>query len=99
MLLFKNNKPFTKMKIRLFTFAALALLSSLSHADDLTQNKSGKQNIDEQIQIEKTRQIVDSVGFIDMDAQSRSFLSTDFKGIPIEDYEDTNDFDAHVDAS
>ncbi|NWA46602.1 hypothetical protein HX889_54130 [Pseudomonas reactans] len=87
------------MKIRLFTFAALALLSSLSHADDLTQNKSGKQNIDEQIQIEKTRQIVDSVGFIDMDAQSRSFLSTDFKGIPIEDYEDTNDFDAHVDAS
>jgi len=87
------------MKIRLFTLAALALLSSLSHADDLTQNKSGKQNIDEQHLIETTRQIVDSVGFVDMDAQSRYFLSTDFKAIPIEDYEDTNDYDAHIDAS
>ena len=87
------------MKIRFFTFAALALLSSLSHADDLTQNKSGKQNIYEQNLIETTRQIVDSVGFVDMDAQARSFLSTDFKGITIEDYEDTNDYDADIDAS
>ncbi|WLG29586.1 hypothetical protein [Pseudomonas lurida] len=87
------------MKIRLITFAALALLSSLSHADDLAQNKSGKQNIAEQNLIQTIRQIVDSVGFVDMDAQSRSFLSTDFKGIPIEDYEDTNDYDAHIDAS
>lgn len=63
------------MKIRLFTFAALALLSSVSHADDLTQNKSGKQNIAEQNLIQTTRQIVDSVGFVDMDAQSRSFLA------------------------
>ncbi len=87
------------MKIRLITFASLALLSSLSHADDLAQNKSGEQNIAEQNLIQTTRQIVDSVGFVDMDAQSRSFLSTDFKGIPIEDYEDTNDYDAHIDAS
>lgn len=87
------------MKIRLFTFAALALLSSLSHADDLTQNKSGKQNIYEQNLIETTRQIVDSVGLVDMDAQARSFLSTDFKGIHIEDYEDTNDYDADIGAS
>ncbi|WP_159937150.1 hypothetical protein [Pseudomonas sp. S35] len=87
------------MKIRLLTFAALALLSSLSNANDSNQNKSGKQNIDEQNLIETTRQIFDSVGFVDMDAQSRSFLSTDFKGIPIEDYEDTNDYDAHIDAS
>lgn len=87
------------MKIRLLTFAALALLSSLSHADDSTQNKSGKQNIYEQNLIETTRQIVDSVGFVDMDAQARSFLSTDFKRITIEDYEDTNDYDAYIDAS
>lgn len=87
------------MKIKLFTFAALALLSSLSHANDLTPNKSGKPNIAERNLIETTRQIVDSVGFVDIDAQSRSFLSTDFKGIPIEDYEDTNDYDAHIDAS
>lgn len=99
MLLFKNNKTLLKMNIRLFTYAALALLSSLSHADDLTQNKSGKQNIAEKNLIQTTRKIVDSVGFVDMDAQSRSFLSTDFKGIPIEDYEDTNDYDAHIDAS
>lgn len=79
------------MKIRLLTFAALALLSSLSHADDSTQNKSGKQNIYEQNLIETTRQIVDSVGFVDMDAQSRSFLSTDFKAIPIENDEGTSD--------
>ncbi|WP_124399741.1 hypothetical protein [Pseudomonas synxantha] len=87
------------MKIRLFTFATLALLSSFSHADDLTQNKSGKQNIAERNLIETTRQVVDSVGFVDLDAQSRYFLSTDFKGIPIEDYEDTNDYDAHIDVS
>lgn len=79
------------MKIRLLTFAALALLSSLSHADDSTQNKSGKQNIYEQNLIETTRQIVDSVGFVDMDAQSHSFLSTDFKAIPIENDEGTSD--------
>lgn len=87
------------MKTKLFTIAALALLSSLSHANDSTQNKSGKQNIAERNLIETTRQIVDSVGFVDMDAQSRYFLSTDFKGIPIEDYEDTNDYDAQIDAS
>lgn len=87
------------MKIRLLTFAALALLSSLSNANDSTQKKSEKQNIAERNLIETTRQIVDSVGFVDMDAQSRSFLSTDFKGIPIEEYEDTNDYDAHIDAS
>jgi hypothetical protein len=89
------------MKLSIITFTTLTLFSIPSFAKDVKdlQHQSGKQNIAERNLIETTRQIVDSEGFVDMDAQSRSFLSTDFKGIPIEDYEDTNDYDAHIDAS
>ena len=74
-------------------------MSSFANDFKDSQHQSRKQNIAQENLNESTKQIVDSVGFVDLDAQSRSFLSTDFKGIPIEDYEDTNDYDAHIDAS
>lgn len=89
------------MKLSTITFTALTLFSMSSFANDVKdlQHQSGRQNIAQANLNESTKQIVDSVGFVDLDAQSRSFLSTDFKGIPIEDHEDTNDYDAHIDAS